>query len=37
LYALAALIFVPLGCWLYNTAATYVGGLEITITDDTDP
>jgi len=37
LYALAALIVVPLGCWLYNTAAKFVGGLQITIADDTDP
>ncbi|HXY75622.1 MAG TPA: DUF3566 domain-containing protein [Steroidobacteraceae bacterium] len=34
LYALAGLIFVPLACWIYNTAAAMVGGLEITLTDD---
>lgn len=33
LYALAALIFVPFGCWVYNTAAKLVGGLEISVTD----
>jgi hypothetical protein len=33
LYALAALIFVPLACWIYNTAAKFVGGLEISVTD----
>ena len=27
-YALAGLIFVPLGCWIYNVAAKLVGGLE---------
>ena len=33
LYALAGLIFVPLSCWLYNTVARYMGGLEITTSD----
>lgn len=33
LYALAALIFVPFGCWIYNTAAKLVGGLEISVTE----
>jgi len=36
LYALAGLIFVPLGCWLYNISAKLVGGLELTVTDDAD-
>jgi hypothetical protein len=36
LYALAALIFVPLGCWIYNIAAKLVGGLEITVADSAD-
>jgi hypothetical protein len=33
LYALIGLIFVPLGCWLYNTVAKFVGGFEITTSD----
>jgi hypothetical protein len=37
LYALAGLIFVPLGCWVYNTAAKLVGGLQISVTDDAMP
>jgi hypothetical protein len=36
LYALAGLIFVPLGCWVYNTAAKLVGGLEFSVTDGID-
>jgi hypothetical protein len=36
LYALAALVFVPLGCWIYNVAAKLVGGLDITVTDTAD-
>ena len=28
-YALAALVFVPLGCWIYNRAAALVGGIEL--------
>ena len=35
-YALAGLIFVPLGCWLYNISAKLVGGLEVSVTDDAD-
>ncbi len=34
LYALAGLIFVPLGCWIYNIAAKLVGGLEVTVEHD---
>ena len=34
LYALAGLLFVPLGCWIYNVAAKLVGGLSITVEDD---
>lgn len=34
LYALAGLIFVPLGCWIYNIAAGLVGGLQISVADD---
>jgi hypothetical protein len=36
LYALGGLIFVPLACWIYNTAAKWVGGLQITVTDEAD-
>jgi hypothetical protein len=36
LYALGGLVFVPLACWIYNTAAKWVGGLQITVTDDVD-
>jgi hypothetical protein len=36
LYALAALIFVPLGCWIYNMAARLVGGLQVSVTDDAE-
>lgn len=36
LYALAALLLVPLGCWIYNIAAKLVGGLEVTVADGAD-
>jgi hypothetical protein len=36
LYALAALILVPIGCWIFNLAARLVGGLEIAVADTTD-
>jgi hypothetical protein len=36
LYAIGGLIFVPLGCWIYNFAARFVGGLEISVTDKVD-
>lgn len=36
LYALAALLFVPLGCWIYNVAASVVGGLAVSVVDDAD-
>jgi hypothetical protein len=36
LYALAALVLVPLGCWIYNVAAKLVGGLDVTVTDSAD-
>jgi hypothetical protein len=36
MYALAGLIFVPLGCWFYNIAAKFVGGLQITVTEIVD-
>jgi hypothetical protein len=31
LYAGAALVFVPLGCWIYNKAAKITGGIELTV------
>ena len=34
LYALLALILVPLACWIYNVAASLVGGLEFSVTED---
>ena len=36
LYALAALIFVPIGCWIYNLAARMVGGLEVAVAEGAD-
>jgi hypothetical protein len=36
MYAIFGLIFVPLGCWIYNLAAKFVGGLEISVTDKVD-
>jgi hypothetical protein len=30
LYGIAALIFVPLACWLYNFVANMMGGVEFT-------
>ena len=36
LYALAALLLVPLGCWIYNLAAKLVGGLEVAVADSAD-
>lgn len=36
LYALVALIFVPLACWIYNLAARVVGGLQVSVTEDAD-
>ena len=31
LYAIGALIFVPIGCWVYNLAAKLVGGFEVEV------
>ena len=36
LYALAALIFVPIGCWIYNFAARYMGGIEVVVDSRSD-
>jgi hypothetical protein len=36
LYALVALIFVPLGCWIYNMAARYTGGIEVSVETQPD-
>ena len=35
MYALIALIFVPLGCLLYNLCARLVGGIDIVIDERT--
>jgi hypothetical protein len=35
-YAMFALVFIPLACWIYNLAAKFVGGLEMTVTDKVD-
>jgi hypothetical protein len=29
-YAIGALIFVPIGCWIYNLVAARLGGIEFT-------
>jgi hypothetical protein len=34
LYAIAALIFVPIGCWIYNKCAGFTGGIELTLEPD---
>ena len=36
LYAAAALIFVPLGCWIYNMAARITGGMEVAVESQPD-
>jgi hypothetical protein len=36
LYGMAGLIFVPLGCWLYNIAARLTGGVEVSIETQPD-
>jgi hypothetical protein len=36
MYALGGLIFIPIGCWIYNLAAKLAGGLEITVTERPD-
>jgi hypothetical protein len=36
IYALCGLIFVPVGCLIYNLAARFVGGLEISVSDKAD-
>lgn len=33
LYGLAGLIFVPLGCWIYNKVAGALGGIEFKLAD----
>jgi len=33
LYGLAGLIFVPLGCWIYNKVAGVLGGIEFELAD----
>jgi cell shape-determining protein MreD len=36
LYGLAALIFVPLACWIYNVSAKLVGGVEVAVETQSD-
>jgi hypothetical protein len=36
LYGIAGLIFVPIGCWIYNKAAALVGGIEINVETKSD-
>lgn len=36
IYGLAGLIFVPLGCWIYNKAAGIFGGIEFQLADAPD-
>jgi len=36
IYAALGLIFVPLGCWIYNKAARLVGGVEVTVENRAD-
>ena len=33
LYAIGALIFVPIFCWIYNLVAKLVGGLEFEVVE----
>lgn len=35
-YAICGLVFVPIGCWIYNLAARFVGGIEITVVEKLD-
>ena len=35
-YALGALIFVPVACWIFNLATKIVGGFEFTVVDAND-
>ena len=32
-YAIAALIFVPIGCWIYNLVASRLGGIQFDVAD----
>lgn len=34
LYGLAGLIFVPLGCWMYNKVAGFMGGIEFEVSEE---
>jgi hypothetical protein len=36
LYGIAGLVFVPLGCWLYNIAARLTGGVEVSVENRPD-
>ncbi len=35
-YALMGFILVPIGCWIYNLVAGWVGGIEITLKESND-
>ena len=36
IYGIASLIFVPIGCWIYNKAAAIVGGIELDVETRSD-
>ena len=36
IYGIAGLIFVPIGCWIYNKAAAIVGGVELNVETRSD-
>ena len=36
LYGIAGLIFVPIGCWIYNRAAAIVGEVELNVETRSD-
>lgn len=36
IYGIAALIFVPIGCWIYNKASAMVGGVELNVETRSD-
>jgi hypothetical protein len=36
IYGIASLVFVPIGCWIYNRAAALVGGIELDVETRSD-
>ena len=36
LYGIGGLVFVPIACWIYNKAATLVGGIELDVETRSD-